>query len=236
MMQSSELTKAHIKGFTLVELAVVLVIIGLTLTMFLGPLTAQREIRARAETTKILAQSKQALMGYTVINGYLPCPDVSVPLDGNESRNGDGSCVSSGGVIPWKTLGISGVDAWDRYLRYHVDATFSRKTPRFSIADADNSTNIQISDGNGVNLMSAKGRPVVVVLSHGATGLGAVSANGVVMPAPAGVDELENADNDVNFVSHAPTPADAANAFDDMLVWISPTVLINHMIVSEQLP
>jgi hypothetical protein len=58
----------------------------------------------------------------------------------------------------------------------------------------------------------------------------------------SGLDEAENPnpnsnDNDRVFVSHTTTSSTAPNGeFDDIVIWISHSVLINRMVVAGQLP
>jgi len=61
-------------GFTLIELAMVLFIVSLLIGGMLMPLSAQNEIRGRQETDKALANIREALIGFAVVNGRLPCP------------------------------------------------------------------------------------------------------------------------------------------------------------------
>ena len=61
------------QGFTLIELAIVLVILGLLITGLLVPLTEQANYKRRTETTILLAEAKQALLGYTLVNQHMPC-------------------------------------------------------------------------------------------------------------------------------------------------------------------
>ena len=226
-------------GFTLVELAIVLVIVGLLLATFLTPLSAQQELRARAETQNLLDQSKEALIGYAIVNRYMPCADTDAIPDGIENRKVDGSCVSDKGVLPWNTLGIERVDAWGHYFYYRVDPTFSNSVTLFTIADAENASGIQINGDTGA-LVSASSRPTAVVLSFGPNGNGAKNTIQATpanqLPAPTGVDEKENTDGNLVFVSHVPAPRGSANEFDDMLVWIPPKILISRMIQAERLP
>lgn len=62
------------QGFTLMELTVVLVIVGLLLGGLLVPLSAQRDVDFAKATDKSLADIREALIGFAVINGRLPCP------------------------------------------------------------------------------------------------------------------------------------------------------------------
>lgn len=65
---------ASSEGFTIMELTVVLVIIGLLLGGLLVPLSTQRDIDYSKATDKSLADIREALIGFAVINGRLPCP------------------------------------------------------------------------------------------------------------------------------------------------------------------
>lgn len=234
--------KIHFKkslGFTLVELAIVIVIVGLLLSAFLIPLSAQQELRDRAETQNLLDQAKEALIGYALVNRYLPCPDTKAIPDGVENRKIDGSCLSDKGILPWNTLGIDRVDAWSHYFYYRVDTTFSNSVTLFTVNDAEMASGIEINSDVG-SLVSASSRPAALVLSYGSNGNGAKNTTQETpanqLPAPTGVDEKENTDGNLVFMSHTPTPRGSANEFDDMLIWISPKILINRMIQAERIP
>ena len=62
-------------GFTLVEMAVVLLILGLLVAGAIGPLETQLEARDRAAALTLLERARDALYGYAVTHGRLPCPD-----------------------------------------------------------------------------------------------------------------------------------------------------------------
>ena len=56
-------------------------------------------------------------------------------------------------------------------------------------------------------------------------------------PSGSGTDELANLGNDKTFVSHIPSPSGATyGAFDDIVIWISPNVLVNRMVTAGKLP
>lgn len=73
------------RGFTLAEMAVVLVIVALLIAGMMLPLSAQQEIRARQETEKTLSDIREALLGFAVANGRLPRPAISA-TNGAETR------------------------------------------------------------------------------------------------------------------------------------------------------
>jgi hypothetical protein len=77
-----------------------------------------------------------------------------------------------------------------------------------------------------------------LILSHGKNGFGARnSITNTNNPAPASADELENTDGDRFFVSHQQSAAGAgAGEFDDIVTWLSRSVLLNRMVASGKLP
>jgi prepilin-type N-terminal cleavage/methylation domain-containing protein len=115
------------RGFTLVELAVVLAIVGLLLGSIIYALSAQQEQRAREQTQRSLEQARDAVLGFAVANGRLPCP-ASVASAGIENPAGGGDCTNYyDGFLPAVTLGFQpvdsdgfAVDAWNNRIRYAV--------------------------------------------------------------------------------------------------------------------
>jgi prepilin-type N-terminal cleavage/methylation domain-containing protein len=145
--------KSRSFGFTLVEMAMVLLIIGLILGGLLPTISTQQEQQRINETRKELSEIQQALIGFAVINGRLPCPaQASLASDqpnaGMETSKGNTcGCLSASGsndtvanagasnvactntsvtgVIPWVTLGIRETDAWDHRFTYRVATRFA---------------------------------------------------------------------------------------------------------------
>ena len=230
----------HLQGFTLVEMAIVLIIITLVVGGALVPLAAQIEQRQRAETQRTLDEIKEALIGYTLSHGVLPCPSnesAGIP-DGTASS----SCTTiATGYIPWVTLGVNNHDAWGNLIRYAVDTKF---TTTFTLQTTGSIT-IQTRNTAGaiVNLSSAI---PAVVLSLGKNGYGALSADGINQFTPAtfstnNPDEYTNKKQNSNqFFSRTPTPpgtaASLGGEFDDMVLWISPNILFNRMVAAGKLP
>ncbi|OUD14555.1 type II secretion system protein [Thioflexithrix psekupsensis] len=122
-------------GFTLVELAMVILIIGLLTGALLMPLAAQREASQRQQVQTELKQIREALLGYYLINGHFPCP-ASLSSGGNEHSRGANSHIcrmphettpTSHGFVPHAALGLmansdSGLmeDVWGNPYRYSV--------------------------------------------------------------------------------------------------------------------
>ena len=130
----------HHSGFTLIEVAIVMVIIGLALAASIAPLSSQIERSKIAETDAILNDVMEALYGFAAVNGRLPCPAQANTFGNASPLNGStagvpcatGSIAPPNGVVngfvPARTLGINGkynadnllLDAWNNPIRYTI--------------------------------------------------------------------------------------------------------------------
>jgi prepilin-type N-terminal cleavage/methylation domain-containing protein len=108
------------RGFTLVELSIVMVIFALMMGGIMMTLSAQRDTQQRAKTIALLTDATDTLKGYAAANGRVPCP--SITAIGVESPAG-GTCTQAAGFYPI-TLGIDATDAWGRPLRYAVATSY----------------------------------------------------------------------------------------------------------------
>ena len=109
-------------GFSLIELAITLVIVGVLASSVLVPLVSQMAARNIAVTEKTLSEIKDALVGFAAATGRLPCP--ASDTGGSAINNGaesftltapvgtpaNGKCESFYGYLPAVTLGINPVD------------------------------------------------------------------------------------------------------------------------------
>ncbi len=224
-------------GFSLIEMAVVLLVVTLLLGGLLVPFATQVEQRRVAETQKAMEEIKEALIGFALRNGRLPCP-ASPTSNGIEA----GPPCIDGGFLPWATLGVGRADAWGRLYRYVVSHSFANGPFSFTSAPAI-TLRTRNASGALVNL-SATGGVVAVVISHGPNGYGGWSENGTAMAPPTSADELTNAAGINNFVWRVPTrattPCGGAGQplceFDDLVGWLSPNVLFNRMVAAGRLP
>jgi prepilin-type N-terminal cleavage/methylation domain-containing protein len=140
------------RGFTLVELAVVLTIVVLLLGSLMYTLSAQTAQRNFEDTRRRLDQARELLLSYAIVNGRLPCPARSTSA-GAEVRDAAGNCTTggvddyyggtiaagvTGGLLPAATIGYQQVDAngfavdvWANRIRYAVarDNTGCTTTP-----------------------------------------------------------------------------------------------------------
>lgn len=228
------------RGFSLVELAIVLVVVGLLIGGLLTPLATQFEQRRISETQRNLDETREALIGFALRNGYLPCPAVSAQ-NGLEDRSG-AYCTQGKrqGFIPWATLGVPRTDAWGRMLRYSVTPAFTNSQLQFNLGTPRDIT-IGTRDASG-NLVSATGIGDIpaVVMSHGRNGYGAFSELGVRVAAEVtgNADERANTgEAGIAFVSRTASDASAPGGeFDDLVTWVSPNILFSRMVAAGVLP
>ena len=237
-------------GFTLIELAIVIFIVTLMLAGFLVPLATQVDQRNISDTQKSLNDIKEALIGFALANGRLPCPaDPTISTGQLNAGVERATCTGANvnGVLPWTTLGVNETDSWGRRYTYRVTDFFAdaiavntvgagcTATPAQSSFALCSQGDITVTDGSS-NI--ATNIPAVVV-SHGKDGYGAYTTSGTQLPiAGAGPDELENTNANATFVSRPFTdnPAATGGAFDDIVVWTSPNILLNRMVTAGKLP
>jgi prepilin-type N-terminal cleavage/methylation domain-containing protein len=236
-------------GFSLVEMAIVLVIVGFLLAAVLLPLQAQRNIAAQLATEAILEDAKKALIGFAQTHGHLPCPatnngSASFPDDtGTAHANASGGCVAQAGFLPAKTLGLQTVDAqgyaldaWHNRIRYAItsanNGAFSKPNGMYEVGITALTPDLKVcatvSAAACTNSIHLIDNAAAVIFSLGAT------ANQV----SGGADENQNliAPSNSTFISHPITTSASANGeFDHMVTWLSPYVLYNAMIVAGQI-
>lgn len=118
------------KGFSLVELAISLVIIALVLVLFIGASSGFISSKRNEVTALKLKAIENAIALFVAQNKRLPCPaDGTIPAgtagSGVESPLGGGICNANQltGVVPVLTLGMSEadvLDGWNNRITYRV--------------------------------------------------------------------------------------------------------------------
>lgn len=224
-------------GFTLIEMAVALLIVVLLLGSLLGPLSTQVESRKIAEAQRGLDQINEALVGFALAQTppRLPCPDTN--NDGVEDPVG-GGCTLAGleGNVPWVTLGIPGIDPWGSFYRYRVTQAFAQ-VGGFNLTTAGTISVCTTNTCNPASTVLTNSAPAVV-LSHGPNGRGAINAATLIAnPAPTAADETENSDADTILVSRTKSESGSvAGEFDDLVQYVSVNVLRSRLVSAQKLP
>ena len=180
-------------GFTLVEIAIVLVILGFVLGALLLPLQAQRQQIAQVQTENTLENAKRALMGFAQSMGRLPCPataasnGMELPLGGTTVANP--ICNQQSGFLPAATLGIQptdaqgfALDAWNNRLRYAVTQASAVGTPAtadFTSNLADNPLTLP-NEADGMNVVGLANLTPDLRVCNPATGTTATTCSAAV--------------------------------------------------------
>ena len=243
-------------GFTLVEIAVVLLIVGLISVFGLRLLSSTNEgLRARL-TRQNMDAIKAALQAYMVRAGRLPCPAVETntttdatygleaPTPGTCTGTTGLDAVAFRGVVPWKTLGITtetAFDGWGRQITYAVTNTATGLTTA-TLSGLRGSLTVHTAapislglpaTGNQINACSTTANDnvcnaaaSVMLVSYGQNSFGAYNVTGVRSPLPTLASEVENTDADRNFVL-----AEPSSNFDDIVVPLSPNDLLGPLYV-----
>lgn len=200
-------------GFSLIELSIVLVIVGILLSLSMPVLEGQIE-RARIKKTKSnMVEIIDTLRSYQKINGK-GLPTAADPKASGKSA-GMAATKRYEGMVPYKTLGISESTARDGYGRpitYAVE-------PRFT-GDIDDISSVL--NANGIAVINGEGNSVIaddpmngialVLVSHGETGQGAYLMDGTHSKVTMENKEKKlNADGSLNFQT--------GNS-EDMVTWI----------------
>ncbi|OHC81579.1 MAG: hypothetical protein A2100_01310 [Sideroxydans sp. GWF2_59_14] len=225
-------------------MAVVLAIVALLMGGLLPMLSGQQERAQRNETRQQMEEIRQALIGFAVVNGRLPCPTDPTITDPTHADYGSeradcSAAPTEEGYLPWKTLGVSEIDAWgtkrsaaaqpwNGYWRYRVSRNFANQLSLITMTTSPfgvGSDALVVQDRNGTQITSNTENPVAIVFSTGPD----LTGNG------------ENASTDFEgaggtYVSDTPGSLPDGSIYDDMLVWVSRPQIINRLVATGKLP
>ena len=104
-------------GFSLVEISIVLVIVGIILSMGIGMMKSLTRTNSVKKVRNDIEISKNALCAFAVSQGRLPCPDTDG--DGREDCPVS-ACSSPPCGLPYLDMGMDATDAWAQPLFYDV--------------------------------------------------------------------------------------------------------------------
>lgn len=247
-------TQSH-SGFSLLEMAVVMLIVGLLLGGLFSAVGDSTQLKRRSDATAQLKLIEEALYGFAQANGRLPCPASNASV-GQESPVGGGACTPGyHGFVPAVTLGLQGslnsqsllMDPWGNPLRYSVsDLTITGSSAFTSTAGLDKLfANVALMvPGANMICVATTAACGATILSNTVPAL--IYSLGNNWGSFSSALELENVTPPViapgwgsvannNFVS-AGYADEGANEFDDLLVWLSPSILFFRLVSAGQLP
>ena len=204
--------KYNSRGFTLIEIAIVMVIIGVLAgggVSLMGMLTKRK---ARTETIEYLKQAQAALISFADINGRLPWADTSG--DGAENAG------SSSGNLPYQTLKLSPTDPYKRMLRYEFNANLATNlTVSCSALRSGLSGGPNIVDADG----AASSFPIAAILVSAGT-MDADSDGNVFDDISTGTHQGDNRDGNPNYIRHP-----SVDSFDDLVVYLGENQLYGEI-------
>jgi len=240
----------------LLELLLAMLVLGLLLAGTAMPLAAQVQLRRMDDARRQLEEARDAVLGFAVAHGRLPCPATLASLGqeafGPGSDGNDGGCADfHAGFLPGAALALPGLDAAGLVRDPWAG---ERNRVRYAVfGGAINGVSRALTRANGMQMATLQGLGAaphyLFVCSSGAlanaSGCGPAASqatrraafvllstglNGALDPA-AGGDEARTLDGDAVFVSH-----EAAPDFDDVLHWGAIHLVINRMVVAGRLP
>ncbi|KAF7598782.1 MAG: prepilin-type cleavage/methylation domain-containing protein [Candidatus Dactylopiibacterium carminicum] len=233
--------RTGMQGFTLMEIAIVMVVIGLLAGGSLAALRAHQLRAQHAATRDALEEARQALFHHAVLHGRVPCPAKS-PIDGEAEAPGNNGCPRNRGLLPWATLGVQGLDGWHNRLSYIASSELTRQEGISLSVQPGNGITLNTRDPAGNQQTLATAKAVAFALwSHGSNGHGAVSAAGTLIAdaSDSNHDEDTNTWQGSGNTVYARDPTDnsavSGGEFDDIVVWGSYYVLIGRLLAAGQL-
>jgi type II secretory pathway pseudopilin PulG len=249
-------------AFTLLELAVVVLVVTILLTGLAIPLGTQVALRRQDETRRLLEDAREAVLGFAALHGRLPCP-ASAESRGHESFAAGGDSLNGhcsnfhDGYLPAASLGFWPADAdgfardaWAteaNRIRYAVSGsgqvvggvanplTRADGMRQATLAALGDAPHFLVVCGSGASATGSGCGPAANQLTRRAAFvLLSPGPNAPVRPA-AGSDESRNQDGDGVFVSRESSGV-AGHEFDDTLSWVPVNVLAARMIAAGRLP
>ena len=213
------------RGFNLVELSIVIVIVGLLIGGLVTPLSTQQTVQKRKSTSNRLQEVHDALLGFATRTGRLPCPATAASAGLASPNIATTACTTYSGFVPAATLGLSGavdnnnllVDEWLNPIRYALSATGG--------GAYTNAITLGLTPDLQVCVQSA----CTSVLTNSAVAL--IFSTGEDGTLTTSADQLENTDADVVFVTRTISEATGAE-FDDLVTWLSPNTLAYQLVRS----
>lgn len=155
-MASSEISKQS--GFSLIEIAVALLVLGLAIGMTLKFTRGMQDGQNRQQVRVQLDAIEAALANFVAINKRLPCPangtlaanavgvglEVISPGPPPAANPPIGQCSPTNqinGVVPWMSIGLNAtdvIDPWGGRILYRVDPVLAQATPLAALMNMSN--------------------------------------------------------------------------------------------------
>ena len=223
----TEALPKRLGGFNLIEMAIVLVILGVLLGGLITPFAAQLDASKRRGADNLVNDIHDALLGFAAASGRLPCPATAATNGLSAPNTATTACTTNHGFVPARVLGINGsvdgngrlLDPWLNPIRYSVtSAGTGAYTNDITLMLVPDFRICQQSACSGILADNV----VAVVFSVGEDG------------TTTSPDQLENTDADTTFVYRTFSELGGAE-FDDRVQWLSPATLTYQLVRAGQL-
>lgn len=251
-------------GFSLIELALGLVIVATLLTALLVPLATQLTQRRTNETVTLLEQAREAILGFAIGNGRLPCPATSTS-NGAEALDNtlNGTCTTQRGFLPAVTLALSPIDSagfqQDGFggelnrIRYAVSSATDpdEVTKRLftapgelTLSNLNAATKIVTSVAGNFTVCSAHTAvsntecpPLAITLARQKAIAVVFSVGPSAAARGPSLDEAENLDLEPanRIIVSRDYSERPGSEFDDVVLWISPHLLVSRLVAAGRL-
>ena len=211
-------------GFSLIELSITLVIIGVLATPLIQQYNLYKIDKITKESRENLTVVRAALQKFAVNNGRYPLPSdknkvtntagygeesttplvACTPTSSTICRTTVGSLGSAGvliGAVPFSAIGIPEQYTFDGYKRKFTYAVTQSLTAIGTFSDSGGV--IRLIDNAAANHDGTTNNIQFVLVSHGPNGKGAPTINGTIAAPCTGIGaDLINCDNDAIFNSN----------------------------------
>ncbi len=214
-----------ISGFSLIEIAIVLIIIGLIGGMTLPSLKAMLDWQKTAITAQNQEKILYALASYAIRNKSLPY--AASPLNSQEKPHE--IIRRRRGIVPYAALDLpEGIakDGYHRWFTYVVDDYYTvipKTGPHMLTQQPISRLCEKQIHLNPLTIKGIQGNIAVVLISHGPQGRGAypnpLESEGL------GNDERQNATSDTEIIDR-PISQDPQNPFSHKVVWVTASNLL----------
>ena len=254
------------KGFTLIEIAIVLLIVAILLGYTVALFPVQQELKHYRQADTEMNEIIDALISFAQVNGRLPCPDTDT--DGRENDSdlwdiaGDApgtdtfidSCVGYTGLVPMTTLGLQAnansnnnpQDPWGDVYEYTVSDVDTDSVGVVDLVSPNGiraegvgnvKPDLKICNGSGAAIDDCPGANIAARdLNTVANGIAAV----LVSTGKNRNDiasAIQTENTDGDKAFVSATRSDASGSeYDDIVKWISSNQLFSKMIEADQLP
>ena len=239
LASSSSSSKSHSEsGFSLLELAIVLVILGIIGGLSLPLLTSQISRAALVKTRAHQDYALSAIAAYVEKNKVFPCPadpQVMEPEYGLEQKECQGKKAE--GILPFKTLGISeafGRDGFKRLMTYVVDPGLANRKNQNLLKTVEGGQ-MTVKNEEGVSVLPLKKEEkrglispnfiAIVLISHGESGIGSFIGKGQAtknLGQDSSPYKKENYDSNFIFMESSQS--------DDIIRWESRDLFLKHYV------